>query len=211
MSIITSFFPSIFACIRPNQQSSAPLRSQSFDFFNSLDYDEETGNINVSKNDKKRKSRNSFLRSSSTKGRHSLSCIGTRNKKVDNIQQTSTHCGLEARVNNDLMQIRADPPESPKSISETSDSSSRQLLSSTDSDDFIQSPKRVVLPRIEINFTAEDIDDIKDLTLQLVLSCIRLKEVIERTEMEEYVSSVKVGAVFKTSIIKIPNAHRESD
>eukprot|EP00800_Vazella_pourtalesii_P009758 TRINITY_DN2455_c0_g1_i6.p1 TRINITY_DN2455_c0_g1~~TRINITY_DN2455_c0_g1_i6.p1 ORF type:complete len:207 (-),score=45.53 TRINITY_DN2455_c0_g1_i6:205-825(-) len=103
----------------------------------------------------------------------------------------ATHCGLEARVNNDLMQIRADPPESPKSISETSDSSSRQLLSSTDSDDFIQSPKRVVLPRIEINFTAEDIDDIKDLTLQLVLSCIRLKEVIERTEMEEYVSSVK--------------------
>ena len=63
----------------------------------------------------------------------------------------ATHCGLEARVNNDLMQIRADPPESPKSISETSDSSSRQLLSSTDSDDSIQSPKRVVLPRIEVS------------------------------------------------------------
>ena len=65
---------------------------------------------------------------------------------------TATRCGLEARVNNDLMQIRADPPESPKSMSETSDSSSRQLLSSTDSDDSIQSPKRVVQPRVEVSF-----------------------------------------------------------
>ena len=64
----------------------------------------------------------------------------------------ATRCGLEARVNNDLMQIRADAPESPKSMSETSDSSSRQLLSSTDSDDSIQSPKRVVRPRIEVSF-----------------------------------------------------------
>ena len=88
MSIITSFFPSIFACIRPNHRSSAPVHSQSFDFFDSLEFDEETGRINISRNDKKRKCRNTFLRSS-TKGKHSLSCIGTRNKKVDKIQQTS--------------------------------------------------------------------------------------------------------------------------
>ena len=83
MSKISSFFPSIFACIRP-QQHSAPLRSQSFDFFNSLEYDEETGRITnhivTTSSDKKRKSRNSFLKSSK-KGKVSLaSCIGTQNK-----------------------------------------------------------------------------------------------------------------------------------
>ncbi|KAI6659369.1 hypothetical protein LOD99_15040 [Oopsacas minuta] len=208
MSIITSFFPSIFACIRPNQQTSAPLRSQSFDFFNSLDFDEDTGIIrnritNTNNNEKKRKNRHTFLKSSSRKGKASLSsCIGTRSKNKDE-KSEQLSCGLEARVTNDFMQIRPEP-ESPKSMSDISDSSSRQLISSTSTEGSNESPKRVIRPRTELNFTDEDIDDIKALTLQLVLSCIQLKEIIERAEVDEYVSRVKdVCESLKSLLIRV--------
>ena len=102
--MISSFFPSIFACIRPannTQTSSAPLRSQSFDFFNSLEFDEEAGTITHTSGDKKHKSRNSHNKNGSKKGRVSLtSCIVTPKNK-----EKSRNCELICYIMNYLFQI----------------------------------------------------------------------------------------------------------